>query len=144
MIAFADASALVKLYADEKDHEIVRSLPTLVIAEISRVEVAAGLWRKARVEEIAAEEAALLVQGFIADYEGTSTEEPRFQVVVTDPSIVRGAARLCGLHPLRAYDAVQLASALVAADQGGESVQLVAFDQQLRTAAAREGLSLLP
>lgn len=144
MIAFADASALVKLYADERDHLLVRSLESLVVAELSRVEVVAALWRKARVGAIDAEAAALLVRGFVADYEGTPAEAPRFQVVLTAGSIVRRAARLCGSHPLRAYDAVQLASALTAAETGGEAVSMVAFDHQLRTAAVREGLTLVP
>lgn len=144
MIAFADASALVKLYADESDHRPVRSLGSLVVAEVSQVEVVAALWRKARGGEIDAEAAALLVRGFIADLEGTSSEAPRFQVVLTAGLIVRRAARLCGSHPLRAFDAVQLASALTAVEEGREAVSMVAFDHKLRTAAAREGLALLP
>ena len=144
MIVFADASALVKLYADEDGHEVVRSLPVLAVAEISRAEVVAALWRKARVAEITVEQAAVLVRGFVADYEGTRDHDPRFHVVVTAGPVVRDAARLCGLHPLRAYDAVQLASALLAAQVGGEPVPMVAFDRQLRTAAVREGLTLVP
>lgn len=143
MTPFADASALVKLYADEDDHEVVRSLRDLMVAEVSRVEVVAALWRKARVAEVSAEDAGLLVRRFVADYEGTPAAPPRFQAVLTSGTLVREGARLCALHPLRAYDAVQLASALVVAAQG-EAVTMVAFDRQLRTAAAREGLGLLP
>lgn len=143
MIAFADASALVKFYADESDHAAVRSLPDVVVAEVSRVEVVAALWRKARVGEVTTDEAALLVREFVADYEGTTTEPSRFQVVLTSGTLVREGARLCALHPLRAYDAVQLASALAVVAHG-EAVTMVAFDRQLRTAAAREGLALLP
>lgn len=144
MIAFADASALVKPYADESDHGVVRSLPTLAVAEVSRAEVVAALWGKARTADLTVEEAALLVQGFVADYEGTSSRGPRFSIVVTAGSIVRDAARPCGLHPLRAHDAVQLASALLAGQEGGETVVMVAFDRRLRAAAAREGLGLVP
>lgn len=143
MTPFADASALVKLYADEGDHEAVRSLRDVVVAEVSRVEVVAALWRKARVGEVSVEDAALLVRRFVADYEGTATQAPRFRAVVTSGTLVREAARLCAVHPLRAYDAVQLAGALAVAAQG-EAVSMVAFDRQLRSAAAREGLDLLP
>ena len=51
--AFADSSALVKLYADELGHEAVRALRApLVVSALARVEVAAAIWRKHRAGEL--------------------------------------------------------------------------------------------
>jgi predicted nucleic acid-binding protein len=53
-------------------------------------------------------------------------------------------ARLCAVHALRAYDAVQLACALAARDAVPECQTFAAFDRQLRAAAAAEGFALVP
>ena len=62
----------------------------------------------------------------------------------TAEEVTASAARLCAVHPLRAYDAVQLASALVVQELQPDDVPLAAFDRALRRAAAAEGLRLLP
>ena len=41
--AFADSSALVKLYADELGADMVRALSPLIISQLARVEVPAAL-----------------------------------------------------------------------------------------------------
>lgn len=53
-------------------------------------------------------------------------------------TVLESAARLTAVHGLRAYDAVQLASALVArrADSGVDTV--VCFDAELAEAGRRE------
>jgi predicted nucleic acid-binding protein len=70
---FADSSALVKIYADEPGHERLRSLPTVVISQLARVEASAALWRKHRKGELTAEQAGVLVAEFGADHDGTVT-----------------------------------------------------------------------
>src|SRR5207244_11199507 len=57
---FADSSALAKLYADEEQHEEVRRLEAVAIAQLARLEVPAALWRKQRLGELAADQARLL------------------------------------------------------------------------------------
>ncbi len=59
-------------------------------------------------------------------------------------AVLEGAARLCAVHGLRAYDAVQLACASVARDAVPECQTFPAFDRHLRGAAAAEGFSLVP
>ena len=54
------------------------------------------------------------------------------------------AAALTATHGLRAYDAVQLASAITARKVEPRCDAFAAFDDRLREAAAREGFSLLP
>ncbi|MGH3681704.1 MAG: type II toxin-antitoxin system VapC family toxin [Natronosporangium sp.] len=141
--AFADSSALVKLYATEAGADAVRSLPALAVSQLARVEIPAALWRKHRVGELSAADVGLLVTAFEADYFGTAEEPARFLVVAATAPVLDRAARLVAVHGLRAYDAVQLASA-VTIITAATGVGFVAFDKSLRAAAAAEGLDLLP
>jgi predicted nucleic acid-binding protein len=140
---FADASALVKLYADESGHAVIRRVDALAISQISRVEVPAALWRKQRLGELVQSDAAVLVAAFEADYFGTASDPPRFTVAATTASVLDDAARLTGVHGLRAYDAVQLATALAVRQADAECATFAAFDETLRDAAAGEGWQLL-
>ncbi len=144
MIVFADSSALVKLYADESDHQLVRELGSLVVSTLARVEVPAAIWRKHRMGELGSADAAILVTAFEADYHGSGDDPPRFGVVSATPAVLDTAARFVGVHSLRAYDAVQLASAAAAAAAIPECRTVVAFDSTLRAATAKEGFALLP
>ncbi|MQA17092.1 MAG: PIN domain-containing protein [Pseudonocardiaceae bacterium] len=144
MSTFADSSALVKLYADETRYEEVRSLAPLVISQLARVEVPAAVWRKRRMNELSPDDSAVLVAAFEADYFGTEDEPPRFAVVAVTPAVLDDAARCTGVHGLRAYDAIQLAAARAARDADDDCTGLAAFDNALRSAAAAEGIALLP
>ncbi len=57
---------------------------------------------------------------------------------------MRRAATLTGRHRLRAYDAVQLATALSTRRLQSEPLELLCFDADLRAAALREGLPVSP
>ena len=144
MTVFADSSALVTLYADEPGHERIRELSTLVVSQLARVEVPSAIWRKQRLGELDAGAARLLTSAFEADWSGTEEEPPRFSVVTATVVVLEGAARLCAVHGLRAYDAVQLACASAARDAVPECRMIAAFDRRLRGAAAAEGFSLVP
>jgi predicted nucleic acid-binding protein len=141
---FADSSALVKLYAEELGTEMMRTLSPLIISQLARVEVPAALWRKHRLGELSADDASVLISAFEADYFGTEEDSARFLAVGATAAILDAAAQLAGVHGLRAYDSVQLASACSALRELPEGIRFAAFDQALRTAAAREGLQLLP
>ena len=144
MSVFADSSALLKLYADETGADAVRGLGPLVIAELARVEVPAALWRKQRTGELSAADAQLLVADFEADYFGVDGQNPRFAAVPASPHLLDAAARLVAVHGLRAYDAVQLSCALAARTALADLTMMAAYDEQLRTAAAAEGLAVIP
>lgn len=141
--AFADSSAIVKLYADETGAAAVRRLRLVTVSQIARVEVPAALWRKHRLGELSPTDVSLLVAAFEADWFGTEADDPRFVVVALTPLVLEEAARLVGVHGLRAYDGVQLASAGAARDAAGGDVAFVAFDTRLREAATNEGLEVL-
>lgn len=138
---FADSSALVKLYADEQDCADVRKLPHLVVSQLARVEVPSALWRKYRMGELTAADAGVLVADFEADYFGDIDEPPRFVIVAVTVAIIDAAARLVAVHGLRAYDGIQLASALSVVDAVPEGVDFLAYDGALTAAAAAEGLT---
>jgi len=141
---FADSSALVKLYSDEPGHEHVRELLSVAVAQLARVEVPAALWRKQRLGELSVDDARLLAADFEADYFGADSEPPRFAAVATTAGILDEAARLCAAHGLRAYDAVQLSSALAVRHADDSCTAFAAFDRSLRRAAAAEGFDLVP
>jgi len=134
----------VKRYSDEPGHEHVRRLVSVAVAQLARVEVPAALWRKQRLGELSADDARLLAADFEADYFGADSEPPRFAPVATTAGILDEAARLCASHGLRAYDAVQLSSALAARRADDSCTSFAAFDRSLRRAAATEGFDLVP
>ena len=144
MSVFADSSALVKLYADEAGAGEVRALRAVAVSQLCRVEVPAALWAKQRLGELDVVDVQVLTAEFEADFHGTDQSVPRFSAVAASVEVLEDAARLCAVHGLRAYDAVQLACATAAraADPGVGTV--AAFDRLLRQAAAAEGFTLLP
>ena len=66
------------------------------------------------------------------------------QEVAPTHAVRERAARLVRTHPLRAADALQLASALVWARERPQGMHFVSLDGRLRAAAQREGFSLVP
>jgi hypothetical protein len=141
---FADSSAVVKLYADEYGADRVQRAALLVVSQLARVEVPAALWKKHRTGDLQAASVAILVAEFEADYFGTDDALPRFVIVAVSAAILENAARLVGAHGLRAYDAVQLATAKAAHAAADGDFTFLAFDDSLCTAAAAEGLALMP
>jgi len=141
---FADSSAVVKLYADEDGAQRIRKLDDLVVSQLTRVEVPAAIWRKTRAGQLGAASATVLVAEFEADFFGTGEEPPRFASIALGGVVLDDAARLSATRGLRAYDAVQLAAARVAAAADSTCRTFAAFDRTLRTAAAAEGFALIP
>ncbi len=144
MIAYADSSALVKLYADEFGSDVVRVVPTFAVAQVARVEVPAALWRKQRTGTLTARLAAALIDDFEADWFGDEDGRLRFGVIRMTSLVMEDAAQLTGAHGLRAYDAIQLSSARAVRAADSTITTFAAFDAALRTAAAAEGFALLP
>ena len=144
MSVFADSSALVKLYADETGAEEIRSLTVIAVSQLCRVEVPAALWRKQRLGELDSAAAQVLTAEFEADFYGSDNAPPRFSAVAASTEVCEDAARLCAVHGLRGYDAVQLASAVAVRSAGGGTETIAVFDRSLRQAAAAEGFALLP
>ena len=142
---YADSSALVKRHVHEAGTAWFRALcdPTagnvIVTARISMVEVYSALNRRQREARLASTDYADIVADFITV---CATE---YQLVELTVPVVERAKSLLERHPLRAYDAVQLASALLIQEvlQSADLPPLtfLAADDQLLTAAQTEGLT---
>lgn len=144
MSIFADSSAVVKLYADEEGSTVIRARPVFAVSEIARVEVCAALWRKHRMGQLSLGSVGTLVRLFEGDFTGHALTGTVLLPVAVTSDIIGRAAGLLASTGLRAYDAVQLASALAARDADPECSVFAAFDDQLRTAAVHHGFTLLP
>ena len=67
---------------------------------------------------------------------------PRHEVLPTN-GVRSIAARMLRVHPLRASDALQLAAAVVAAENDPPSLEVVSLDERLIEAAAEEGFRIV-
>ena len=143
MFLYLDSSALVKRYVDEPHSEEVALLMDEALAigtsAISRVEVGAALVRAARGNRLDAEGAGRAQEEFAEDW-------PDFSKVPVTETLLTHAERLAWRHGLRAYDAVQLAAALVCEETVTEDDESVfaCFDNELTAAANEEGLTTWP
>jgi uncharacterized protein len=145
-LLFFDSSALVKRYLTEIGSAWVISLTDLtagnsiILAEITRVEVAAALASRHRAPGgITLVERDRLFKLLVLH---NTTE---YQVVPLGTAIVDQAMNLTQRHRLRGYDAVQLGSALVVNAQyiaaGLTALTFITADDDLVTAAQAEGLT---
>ena len=80
MIAFADSSALVKRYLDEEHGDLVAELSAIIASSLACVEVCSAIWRKQRLGELAAADAAILAGRARRDLTGGDPQ------VIEDPS----------------------------------------------------------
>ncbi|HEU4808872.1 MAG TPA: type II toxin-antitoxin system VapC family toxin [Homoserinimonas sp.] len=144
MSVFADSSAIVKLYSDEEGSRSIRNLGVMAVSEIARVEVPAALWRKHRMSQLSLESVTVLVRTFEGDYAGHAVSGTILLPIAVTSAVIERAAGLLASSGLRAYDALQLASALAARDADPECSTFAAFDSELRTAAAYQGFTSLP
>ena len=139
MTVFADSSALVKIYIPEAGHQAIsENREPVVISQLARVEVPAAFWRKHRTGELAASDAAILAEDFEHDYQGDPAGPPRFSVLPISEERLRVAALAVARHGLRAYDAVQLASALAVRDGANQADLRFATFDQIGRASCRE------
>lgn len=67
-----------------------------------------------------------------------------WEEVVASESVRTVSQRLLRTHPLRAADSLQLAAAIVAAEDDPSSLPFVCLDERLCEAAVREGFPKLP
>lgn len=105
----------------------------VVTSRLTSVEVASAVWRQVREGWLSAHQAEGMVARLFAEIESALVVE--FAAEVT-----RMAAELICRHPLRAGDAVQLASALFFRTGVPGPMEFIAFDARLNAAARAEGL----
>ncbi|MCI0661790.1 MAG: type II toxin-antitoxin system VapC family toxin [Acidobacteria bacterium] len=142
MTYFFDSSALVKGYAAETGSKwVVETLEQnrILIAGITIVEVISAIVRRKREGSLSSSDATKAIADFRLDI---SSE---YAVIELTGDIIEDAASLTETHELRAYDAVQLATALQVRNHlasGTADFTLVSADKALNEAAISEGLSV--
>jgi uncharacterized protein len=111
---------------------------TIIIAQITQIEIVSGASRRAR-EGTLTTRTARAVRLLIDRH-----ARREYVVIGLTPQVVRRAEDLLTVHPLRTYDAVQLASALESNTRlvatGLSPLIFVSADIRLLVAAAAEGL----
>jgi uncharacterized protein len=141
---FLDSSALVKHYITEKGTQWVTSLVNavnqnrIVVSNITQVEVISGIMRRHR-------EGTITSAGVYRIRNMLNYHIRRdYEVIVLDSQIIRIAESLLGKYTLKAYDAVQLATALESQTRlikiGYQQIHFISGDMRLLTSAQAEGL----
>jgi predicted nucleic acid-binding protein len=141
---YLETSALVKLYVREPGTERLLRLVSrtnnhrFAVLTLSRVEFHSAIRRRERQGDIE----AVLARGLLSRF-GEHMETKFVKQVIND-SVLDLAASLVDHHPLRAYDAVQLAGCLtLRAGSGKDDPTFVSSDRRLIEVAEAEGLPSL-
>jgi hypothetical protein len=137
LIHFLDASALVKRYVQEPGTDDIRRLSRrrsrLAASALSFVEIPSALSRRARAGDLpldAAREHSARVARDLGE----------MHVILPRTPVLDIASDLVWRHPLRAYDALQLASAVWLARETQLALTFVCADRKLADAATAQGL----
>jgi predicted nucleic acid-binding protein len=143
---YLDTSALVKRYVNETGSPWLCALldtsprPSVVLAHLVIVEMTSALMRRVREGVVSEPEYVQAQNAFHADCLS------QYELVTAVDDVIDQANRLLEKHPLRAYDAIHLAAAMVSnhallAD-GLDSLIFVSADDRLNRAASAEGLAV--
>lgn len=140
---FLESSALAKLFVQEQGSDqliaVVERLsqPQKLVSTLAAVEVHSAIRRRQRAGDLAPTHAAEAL-GILAAELAEMTEQP-----VSAP-VIETAKQMLDHHPLRALDAIQLASCwMVRAVSGITDIVFAASDEALLRAAAAEGFQIL-
>jgi predicted nucleic acid-binding protein len=143
---YVDTSALVKRYVDETGSNWLRTAlgaeppPSIIIVHLAVVEMTSALTRRLREGVLTTAEHAQLQNAFRSDCLN------EYEIAVAVGNIIDQANRLLEAYPLRAYDAVHLATAVVAnqrlVDNNLPPLIFLSSDDRLNDAASAEGLTV--
>ena len=141
---YFDSSALVKRYVNEVGSAWVQNITAprannqILTAEITIIETTSALFRKDRDGEITNVDRSDALSDFLLDC------SEQYIIIQLDQKILIEAIQLFYRYPLRAYDAVQLASAIESNQtliaNSMPTLTFVCADQRLYNFAATEGL----
>ena len=138
MTAYLDTSALVKLYVQEPGSERVRQAVDrathVATSRVTYVEARAAFARRARERGMSHASHREVVRLFEREWEAYVRME------VSEP-LIRLAGDYTEQHALRAYDAIQLASAVSLQQGTRRPVAFLTADHHLTAAAEKEGLT---
>ncbi|MGH6952703.1 MAG: type II toxin-antitoxin system VapC family toxin [Alphaproteobacteria bacterium] len=138
---FWDSSAVAPLLVDEPARQgildILKADGGLIVWWGTPVECASAIARREREGDLAPGEANAALDRLRAI-------EPSWAEVSPSPRVRGYALRLLRVHALTSSDSLQLAAALVAAEQEPANLGFVCLDERLSTAAQREGFTVVP
>ncbi len=136
-----DASALVSLLVEQSNSDPLRALekedPFVVTWWGTPVECHSALCRLKRLGNLSEKE-----WRYVSDKLNFLIS--KIDVIAPSMDLRDRAIRLLALHPLKAGDALQLASALRWSQEKPAGVGFVCLDDRLRNAALVEGFQVLP
>jgi predicted nucleic acid-binding protein len=138
---FWDSSAIIPLCLQEPFSEQVRAAlkadEDMVVWWTTRLECLSALERRQREGALhtATQREARAVLTALA----TAWSE-----VLPSERVRQRAERLLAIHPLKAADALQLAAALVWAEEAPQGLEVVCLDKNLREGGSKEGFTVLP
>ena len=137
---FWDSSAIVPLLVHEPSFATLHQL-LLIDAEITvwwatTIECTSALARRQR-------EGSLVTEMANSAYSRLRELSMVWAEMLPSNPIRLTAHRLLRTHPLRAADSLQLAAAIVAAENDPPTLQFVTLDHQLAEAARREGFEVI-
>jgi predicted nucleic acid-binding protein len=141
MILYLDTSALIKKYFKEVGSpETIskwREASEIVTSSVAYAETMASFYRKKREVNINAGLFGTILDSFQSDWKSF------IRVDVTD-ELNAAINRIVADYPLRGFDAIHLASALIIYERLPEEFLFACYDQKLLQAAQMEGLETLP
>lgn len=133
---FWDSSAVVGLLVEESDqkraHAWLEQDASMLVWWATPVECVSAIARRERDGSL--DSAATRVA--LARLRALSEQ---WHEIVPTAALRTIAERILRVHPLRAADALQLAAAVVAAEQDPPSLEFVSLDDRLNEAAMKEG-----
>ena len=137
---FWDTSALVALSVEEPHRQaalrVLEADEQIVVWWGTAIEYVAAVSRRERDGSLQTDDVAAHLGRLNALSQVWYEVQPSRRVKTV-------AQRLLRVHPLRAADSLQLAAALVAAEDEPASLGFVCFDTRLNQAASREGFAIL-
>jgi predicted nucleic acid-binding protein len=138
---FWDSSAIVPILVLEEETEYcIRAFQSdreVMVWTMSKVEVFSALCRRFR-EDFLKEDAFDSAKKRMNDFFDMAFE------IASLSKVKERAMRLLQVHPLKAADAMQLASVLVATQEDPSKLPIISFDDRLNLAAKLEGFTVNP
>jgi len=141
LIIYLDTSALIKLYIQEAGSAQVREQVNQAdlsgTIDLTKVEMAAAFAKAVRMRVISSPDLQTAWRDF-------STQWPFLYQLDVSEALRERAIQNIWDHPLRGYDAMHLAAALIWQETFGEEIVLGTFDKALWQAGAESGLQIWP
>lgn len=141
LILYLDTSALVKRYFQEPYSDDIismwKSVTQIVTSFVAYAETMASIYRKKREADLKDRIVRKITDSFKQDWE-------TFIHVEVNDELKGYIDRVIERHPLRGFDAIHLASAMVIYEIIPENFVFACFDNRLARAAQSEGLEIFP